>query len=81
MCLKLLDVSGNEGMGNQGCLELLTCCAIKTDIKVKLGSCGIRSPLPNELIKTLAAMAANHRVVIVGNAIDEADHKHIIPCH
>ena len=73
-CLKLLDVSGNEGLRNQGCLELLQCCAVMADLRLNLAACGMCSPLPNELITTLSERLTKRRVEIVGNDIDQTDH-------
>ena len=74
LCLKLLDVSGNEELGNQGCLDLLHCCASAADLRLNLAACGMCSPLPNELITTLSELLAKRRVEIVGNDVDQTDH-------
>ena len=75
--LKLLDVSGNEQLGNLGCLELVRCCSTMTDLKLKLASCGMQSPLSNELIKVLMELVLKNRIDIAGNVIDPADRKQI----
>ena len=69
LCLKLLDVSGNEGLGNQGCLELLHCCTMMAHLRLNLAACGMCSPLPNEVITNLLELLAKRRVEIVGNDI------------
>ena len=74
LCVKLLDVSGNEGLGNQGCLELLHCCTMMAHLRLNLAACGMCSPLPNEVITTLLELLAKRRVEIVGNDIDQTDH-------
>ena len=73
-CLKLLDVSGNEGLRNQGCLEVLHRCAVMADLRLNLAACGMCSPLPNELITNLSDHLTKRRVEIVGNDIDQTDH-------
>lgn len=76
-CLKVLDVSGNEGLGNHGCVELLHCCATAVDLRLNLAACNMNSPLPNELITALSNLLAKHRVEVIGNKISQADHDHI----
>lgn len=73
--LKLLDVSGNEGLGNLGCLELVKCCtATVTGLKLlKLASCGMHSPLKDKLVKALIELVEKHRIDITGNMINVAD--------
>lgn len=73
-CLKVLDVSGNEGLGNRGCVELLHCCATAEDLRLNLAACNMNSPLPNELITALSKLLAKHRAEVIGNKISQADH-------
>ena len=70
-----LDVSGNDELGNVGCLKLLQHC--HGSVKVILASCGLSSPLPNGLVKILSELRAKHLVDIVGNNIDSADYAQI----
>ena len=48
-----------------------------TDLKLKLASCGMQSPLSNELIKVLMELVLKNRIDIAGNVIDPADRKQI----
>ena len=43
------------------------------DLRLNLAACGMCSPLPNELITTLAELLTKHRVEIVGNNVDQTD--------
>ena len=79
MCLRLLDVSGNEGLANDGCLQLLQCCKTRGEMKMDLRSCGIHSPLPTQLRELLSELVARRRVEIVGNDFDFADFSLIFP--
>jgi len=76
--LRVLDVSGNDGLGNLGCLKLLQVCDSEANIKLNLSACGMRSSLPSDLITALSRRLAKGRVEIVGNAIDRTDHTSVL---
>ena len=78
-CLKLLDVSGNAGLANEGCLKLLQHCRHREDLKIDLRSCGMSSPLPGELRELISELAAKKKVEILGNDIDSTDYALIFP--
>ena len=66
-------MSGNEGVANEGCLQLLRCSETETasrDLKIDLRSCGIRSPLSSELSETLSHLLAKRKIEIAGNSIN-----------
>ena len=58
-----MNVSGNEKLANLGCLELVRCCSTMTDRKLKLASCGMQSPLSNELIKVLMELVLKNVIL------------------
>lgn len=79
-CLKLLDVSGNKDLGNEGCLQLLVCCkSVGRDIRIDVRSCGMTSPLPSELSQTLSDLIAKKKVEIAGNRIDSTEYALLFP--
>ena len=73
--LRLLDVSGNEGLGNEGCLRLLHSCSVAgRDLKMDLRSCGMTSPLPRQLSGALSDLVAKNVAEIMGNRIDSTEY-------
>ena len=78
--LSLLDLSGNEGLANEGCLQLLlSVSSAGRDLKIDLRSCGMTSPLPSDLRGALSDLVAKNRVEILGNRINQTDYLSVFP--
>ena len=69
----MLDVSGNEELGNDGSLQLLTAGHAALQLHFNMAACGMKSPLPNELISVLLQRLSRDKIEIAGNEIDQQD--------
>ena len=74
-----MDLSGNPRLGADGCLELLKACKRLT--RLGLASCGLCSPLPEDVLQAIGGWLAggNTMLELAGNQIDRTDKLLIAP--
>lgn len=69
--LTLLDVGGNSHLGNAGCLRILEVSGGLSQLN--LSACGLKSPLPEEMMELVSQLRPRLRVFFLSNEIDRTD--------